>query len=133
MQNIDAQVRKLETMRSSQIRKEKSPTLSMTLNSVSVYPSIDEGSEINVIDMDFANKCNINYSRTNHQATAAGSHQMLVVGETHDDIILHKIVNKRFIRWNIKNVLLFAIWSAPSSLENPAKRTIVLPQSLQKI
>lgn len=122
MQDISAQVRKLETMRSSQVRREKSPTLGMILNSVSVFPTIDEGSEINVIDMDFANKCNINYSRTNHQATAAGSHKMMVVGETHEDIVLHKTVKKCFIRWNVKKCIVVRNLGCPILIGEPGKK-----------
>ena len=122
MENTKAQVRKLESVLSSSVRKEKSPSLSMTLNNNTVFPTIDEGSEINVIDFDFATKCNLSFSRTPHQATAAGSQQMTVIGETKDKVILHKQHGKHFIRWNLNNCIVVKNLGCPILIGEPGKQ-----------
>ena len=122
MDQINLQVRNIESRLSSSVRKEKSPSLHMTLNSVSVYPTIDEGSEINVIDHEFLKTCNIPFSRTVHQATAAGSHSMSVMGETKEDIILHKTFKKHFIRWNLKKCIVVRNLGCPILVGEPGKK-----------
>jgi hypothetical protein len=126
MENIKAQVRKLESVLSSTIRKEKSPSLSMTLNNNTVYPTIDEGSEINVVDFDFATQCNLSFSRTTHQATAAGSQQMTVVGETKDDVVLHKNHDNHFIRWNLRKCIVVRNLGCPVLIGEPGKQDNVI-------
>lgn len=54
METISSKVRNIETRLTSSVRKEKSPSLKMSLNSVNVYPTINEESKINVLDHDFA-------------------------------------------------------------------------------
>lgn len=122
MDSINVQVRKLESLLSSPVRKAQSPSLNMSLNNISVFPTIDEGSEINVIDSSFANNCNITFSRTAHQATAAGSQQMSVVGETKDDVILHKTIGKQFIRWNLKKCIVVNNLGCPLLIGEPGKQ-----------
>ena len=115
-------VRKIETSLQHNIRKEKSPSVQMLLNSTSVHPTIDEGSEINVIDLEFTKLYNIPFSRTNHQATAAGSTKMCVMGETTDDVILHKHFNKHFIRWNLRKCIVVQNLGCPILIGEPGKK-----------
>ena len=122
IQDTTDKVRKIETSLQYSIRKEKSPSIQMLLNSTTVHPTIDEGSEINVIDLDFAKLCNISFSRTNHQATAAGSTRMVVIGETSDDIVLHKHFNKHFIRWNLRKCIVVQNLGCPILIGEPGKK-----------
>lgn len=122
MDKVSSQVRNIESRWSLNVRKEKSPTLQMYLNQVLVYPTIDEGSEINVIDHDFAQSCNISFSRTAHHATAAGSHSMTVTGETNDDVVLQKHHNNHYIRWNLKKCIVVKNLGCPILIGEPAKK-----------
>ena len=121
MEDISSKVRNIETRLISSVRKEKSPSLKMSLNSINVFPTIDEGSEINVLDHDFAQECCIQFSRSTHNATAAGSQKMIVTGETTDDVILHKHAKSRFIRWNLKKCVVVKNLGCPILIGEPGK------------
>ena len=83
------------------VRKESSPMVSALLNNVACTPTIDEGSEINCIDADFARKCNIHQVPTNCSATAAGSMAMTVTGQTLNNIILTIPLDNADVRWDL--------------------------------
>ena len=118
LETMETHIRKIE----SKVRKEKSPMLKMSINSCTVYPTIDEGSEINVIDSNFANSANIPYSRTNHNATAAGSHSMSVSGETTENVVLHKQHNNSLIRFNLGKCIVVNNLGCPILIGEPGKK-----------
>ena len=118
LQTMEHHIRKIE----SKVRKEKSPTLKMSLNSCTVYPTIDEGSEINVIDLNFAKSANLSFSRTSHNATAAGSHSMSVSGETTDNVILHKHHNNSMIRFDLGKCIVVNNLGCPILIGEPGKK-----------
>ena len=72
------------------VRKEKSPSVKTLINNSAPFtPTIDEGSEINVIDNKFCLRWNIKFIPTAHAAKAAGSSIMLVEGQTKKDILMN--------------------------------------------
>ena len=75
--------------------------VSALLNNVACTPTIDEGSEINCIDAEFARKCNIHQVPTNCSATVAWSMAMTVTGQTFNNIILTIPQNNADVRWNL--------------------------------
>ena len=84
------------------VRKERSPTVLATVNnSEASNITIDEGSEINVIDLQFCLRWKIKYNSTSHMATAAGSTSMPVVGQTLNDITIYPLNCDAPVRWNL--------------------------------
>ena len=118
LKTMEHHIRRIE----SKVRKEKSPMLKMSINSCIVYPTIDEGSEINVIDMNFAKSTNISFSRTTHNATAAGSHSMSIAGETSENVILHKNHNNSWIRFNLGKCIVVNNLGCPILIGEPGKK-----------
>ena len=103
--SINEMIRRVEARKhlwNSSVRKEKSPTvLAAVNNSKPSLITIDEGSEINVIDEQFCLRWKINFNSTSHLATAAGSTSMPVKGETMDDVILNLTNCDTPIQWNL--------------------------------
>ena len=77
------------------VRKSKSPCLPVLLNSATAYATIDEGSEINCIDYQFAVRNQISFIPTKCTALAAGSNEMKLAGES-----------KQLISVTVKNTLI---------------------------
>ena len=89
----DVKINKLETVvlalqqrreywNSVGVRKSKSPCLPVLVNDATAYATIDEGSEINCMDYQFAVKNNIVFVPTKCTALAAGSNEMKLAGES---------------------------------------------------
>ena len=71
------------------VRKHKSPSIDTVINkSAPCKVTIDEGSEINVVDHKFCLRWKIRFSPLVHAATAAGSSTMKVEGQTVHNVIL---------------------------------------------
>ena len=71
------------------IRKHKSPSVQAIINkTASSKVTIDEGSEINVVDYRFCLRWKIEFCPTFHSATAAGLSSMKVKGQTTKDVSL---------------------------------------------
>ena len=67
---------------STSVRKESSPMIFAELTSRPCTPTIDDGSEINCIDTDFAARNNLKIGPTYCSAKAAGNTAMVVSGQT---------------------------------------------------
>ena len=73
-----------------QVRTQKSPTVQAMINkTVLSKATIDEGSELNVVDYKFCIRWKIEFCPTFHSATAAGSSIMKVRGQTTKAVTLH--------------------------------------------
>ena len=86
----------------SPIRKEKSPAVTATINdSEPSLATIDEGSELNVIDHDFCLRWKIKFTPTHYSARAAGSITMPVKGQTMNNVILNLLACDTPIKWKL--------------------------------
>ena len=109
----------------SPIRKEKSPTVTATVNDSEPSPTtIDEGSEINVIDHNFCLRWKIKFTPTLHSARAAGSSSMPVKGQTVDDVVLRLVDCVSPIKWTlgrcivVENLGVNLLIGEPGKLDN---------------
>ena len=76
------------------------------LNLETCTPTIDEGSEINCIDANFATKSKLPKVPTTCSARAAGSTAMVVTGQTLHDVILKVPHEKTSIQWNLSKCVV---------------------------
>ena len=126
---LNTQIRKLEARKSiwanAGIRKAKSPCILATLGPVSVYVTIDEGSEVNCMDESFASKNAIIFVPTTCRATAAGCSTMTLVGQTKENVILKITHNKRVATLHVgkmvivKNLGVEILLGEPGKVDNP--------------
>ena len=68
------------------VRKSKSPSLQLILGVVAALATIDEGSEINCLDYEFATRNKITFVPTQYVVIAAGSSKISLAGETCDSV-----------------------------------------------
>ena len=87
---IDALVLRL----SYNMPRAPSPTMSVLLNNHSSCAVIDEGSELNCIDSNFAKTCRIEIIGSEQNAKSAGNHKMHVYGQTKDDVFIQVVTAK---------------------------------------
>ena len=64
------------------VRKSSSPCVKIAMDTVNTVAIIDEGSEINCVDKEFAVRNKIQYRATKCKAYAAGSTSIRLEGET---------------------------------------------------
>ena len=109
--------------------------VSALLNGVPCTPTIDEGSEINCIDADFALKCNLNQVPTNCSATAAGSLAMTITGQTLNNIILTISQEDTQVKWDLAKCAVVANLGVEVLIGEPGKidNFIVTKSYKQKI
>ena len=70
-------------------------------NTAPCAPTIDEGSEINVLDLKFCLRWKIKFTPTWYEAKAAGSASISIKGQTTDDVKLQVKNCKSPILWNL--------------------------------
>ena len=137
--NLIRKVRNIEKRKhlwsKDSVRKESSPMVSALLNGRPCTPTIDEGSEINCIDADFASKCNLNQVPTNCSATAAGSLAMTVTGQTLNNIILTISQEDTQVEWDLAKCAIVANLGVDILIGEPGKidNFIVTKSYKQKI
>ena len=107
---ITAAINRLQARRSSWkqngVRKEKSPMVAISLKNTPAVATIDEGSEINCLDESYAVKNNIKFVPTGCQATAAGSTDMQLAGQTEDDVCLDVQGTKEPLSWDLQKMVV---------------------------
>ena len=127
---------KINRMQSkSNVRKEKSPSLLISLQNASSMATIDEGAELNCIDEEFCLRNNIKFAKTHETATAAGKNDMKLAGETVDDIFLRP-QQKETVRWNLGRCVVVCNLGSNILIGEPAKKDnciVTLPHKKQII
>ena len=124
-----AKIQKIE----SNVRKEKSPSLGVTLENTKTLATIDEGAELNCIDETFCLQNKIKFCKTLETATAAGQNSMKLAGETLDENILRPLLD-RTVRWNLGKCVVVSNLGPNILIGEPAKkdnRIITLPHKKQ--
>ena len=101
--------------------KAKSPTVNVFLKNTNVLAIIDEGSEISAMSLDLAQRVKIPISRTLEAAQAAGSSNLEVVGQSEEDILIHRHVNNAHIQWNLGQCLIVNNLGCDLLIGEPAK------------
>ena len=100
---VSTQVLRIEQRRhiwNGSVRKHKSPSVQAIVNkSAPCKITIDEGSEINVVDHRFCLRWKIEFHPTYHSATAAGLSSMKVRGQTAKNVTLDLLGGT--ITWNL--------------------------------
>ena len=125
---MEAAVNKLQERHTSWsqngVRKENSPMVFVTVKNKPTVATIDEGSEINCLDESFAAKTGILYIPTLCTATAAGSNDMKLAGQTIEDIHMKVEGASRIISWKlgkmvvVKNLGVDALIGEPGKADN---------------
>ena len=106
---------------SSKVQKISSPYFRFIINGHSSHAVIDEGSELNCIDMGTARIANIEVESSLMKAKAAGNQSMQVVGQTKSDVLLDIIVNKSSARVNLGACLVVENLGTPLIIGQPGK------------
>ena len=112
------------------VRKEKSPMVSIILNSKLSMATVDEGSEINCMDETFAMKNNIKFVPTSCKAMAAGSNSMKLGGQTLQDIKLEVQGARSPITWDLGKMVVVSNLGVDLLVGEPGKvdnRIITIP------
>ena len=80
--------------------------VAVSLKKLPAIATIDEGSEINCLDESFAMKNNIKFVPTGCRATAAGSTDMQLAGQTEDDVCLVVQGTKEPLSWDLQKMVV---------------------------
>ena len=122
---MEAAVNKLWERRASWkkngLRKENSPMVFVTINNKPAVATIDEGSEINCLDESFASKTGLQYIPTLYTATAAGSNNMKLAGQTIEDIGMKVEGASRIISWELGKMLVVKNLGSDILIGEPGK------------
>ena len=123
--SISDMIRRVEGRKhiwNSSVRKERSPTVLASVNNSQPSPiTIDEGSEINVIEEKFCLRWKIKFNPTSHLATAAGSASMPVVGQTLNDVVLDLVDSNSSVQWNLGLCIVVANLGVNLLIGEPGK------------
>ena len=105
----------------SKVRKEKSPSLIVSLQNATTTATIDEGAELNCIDEDFCLRNDIKFEKTSETATAAGKNCMILSGETCESVFLRPQQNQN-VRWNLGKCVAVKNLGCDILIGEPAKK-----------
>ena len=118
------QVRKLEAMKQlwvqDKVRKEHSPKVKAFVNDIQINPVIDEGSELNCLNEDFAISYKIEFSSTLCSASSAG---MQVMGQTVEDFVISP-VHTNTVLWDLGKCVIVKNLSVDLLIGEPGKLDI---------
>ena len=108
------------------VRKEKYPSIQAKVtNSTFQDVTIDEGAELNCLDLQFCLTNNIKFKKTEESATAAGKTVMNLAGQTSEHVIL-KPTDNHHITWNLGHCVVVRNLGLPILLGEPAKTDNVI-------
>ena len=93
---VQAEINRLQSL----VRKEKSPSVKVSVQNCSAEAVIDEGAELNCLDEDFCLENGITFRKTPLSATAAGQNRMTLAGETELEILLTPVHPSNML-WNL--------------------------------
>ena len=120
------QIRRLEDRKplwiNTGVRKSTSPCILARLGKAPVYMTIDEGSEVNCIDESFAARNAVTFVPTKCRATAAGSTNMILAGQTKEDIVLTFDHNKEKVILFVGKMIVVKNLGVNILLGEPGKR-----------
>ena len=102
-------------------RKAKSPKILVTISGDKVPLHIDEGSELNCMDSDFAKKKEIRLAPSSRTATAAGNSNLIVLGESEKDVVVDTLFQSRHVSINLGRVTVIKDLGAAMILGEPGK------------
>ena len=107
----------------------------VSLQNTSTMATIDEGAELNCIDEDFCLRNNIKFQITFETATSAGKNDMVLSGETSENIHLRPKQNPD-VCWNLGKCVAVSNPGCDILIGEPAKKdnfTVTLPHKKQII
>ena len=107
----------------SMVKRTMSPAVVAFANGVKIRASIDEGSELNVVDLDIAKKCGFEITDTITGAKSAGSFSMTIEGQTKDDVILFIAVAQGKAAINLGSCLVVKNLGSQVLVGQPAKES----------
>ena len=102
-------------------RKAKSPKILVTISGDKIPLHIDEGSELNCLDGDFAKKKNIRLAPSSRTATAAGNGNLIILGESEHDVIVDTMFQSQHVPINLGRVTVIKDLGAMMILGEPGK------------
>ena len=103
------------------VRKCKSPAVPVIVNRTPTVAVIDEVSEINCIDEEFAIRANILFIPTTCKAVAAGTNKMKLAGQTMEDCKLFVQNLKKPLQWNLGKAVVVTNLGADILMGEPGK------------
>ena len=122
---MEAAVNRLQERRASWsqngVRKENSPMVFVTVKNKPTVATIDEGSEINCLDESFAARTGILYIPTLCTATAAGSNNMKLAGQTIEDIDMQVEGASRIISLKLGKMVVVKNLGVDTLIGEPGK------------
>ena len=124
------------------LAKKGSPRLRATIQGLTTEVLIDEGSELDCLDEDFQKKLNLRLAPSDRSATAAGNTDLVILGETLDDVVLDTRFQSSHVPINlgratvIRNLGCSVILGEPGKRRNgirtdPQKRLVILEREGQ--
>ena len=117
---LDTIVRHVKS-RIKEFRKESSPSLNCVINSQNLVCIVDEGSQINCLSYNFAQKARIPIMNSSCRAVGAGNSAIDVVGETKYDIVAEVIGTRVPVSINIGKMVVVKDLGADALLGQPGK------------
>ena len=103
------------------VRKCKSPAVPVIVNRTPTVAVIDEVSEINCFDEEFAIRANILFIPTTCKALAAGTNKMKLAGQTMEDCKLSVQNLKEPLQWNLGKAVVVTNLGADILMGEPGK------------
>ena len=117
----DTEVAKLTKRAVRLIRKATSPKLLVTFNNNRSILLIDEGSELNCMDADYAVENDVRLEPSKSSAKAAGNSELSILGQTVDDIYVDTKFQSHRISINLGKVTVIKNLGASLLLGEPGK------------
>ena len=114
-------VRALKVRAQKLNRKAKSPKILVTIGGEKTPLYVDEGSELNCIDGDFASKMKIRLAPSSRTATAAGNGNLTILGESESDVIVDTKFQSHRVPINLGRITVIKDLGAPIILGEPGK------------
>ena len=125
---LQDKVKRLQHIRKAsevvEVRKSKSPSIKVKINDVVGTAVIDEGSEINCLDYQFATKNDIQFVPTDCIAQAAGSTNMKLAGETKKEMNMQVVGTVWPIVLNLGKMIVVANLGVDVLMGEPGKSTM---------
>ena len=119
----DSDVSKLKVRAVKLLKKSSSPKILVTKENKRIVLLVDEGSEINCLDADFAEKHDIRLEQTSSTAKAAGNRSLSVTGQTVDNLIVDTLFGSTHVPLNLGKATVIKNLGTEMILGEPGKAT----------
>ena len=121
--NLPNKIRRVrESARRLAVRKAPSPSVLARYCDQNITVTLDEGAELNVVNERIINKANAKVIPTQNTATAAGSSNLKILGQTEEDFIVNIKANNVSIPLNLGKVLVVRDLGCDCLCGEPGKR-----------